>query len=183
MSDDERAFVFKVCVVGNGAVGKTSLIKKFTEGEFDGEYIMTLGAQFTRHQTEVDGTPVELIFWDIAGQQSFAQLQANFYKGSRAAIVVFSQEDNEHGAESFKDASKWLSGLKKNCGELLPIIVFGNKIDLVKDPSVKKNDIDQTMKGYNFLGYYSTSALSGQGVNEAFGALSKELFQMYKRLG
>ena len=55
MGEDKRGFVFKICVVGDGAVGKTSLIQRYTEGEFNEEYIMTLGAQFTKHETEFEG--------------------------------------------------------------------------------------------------------------------------------
>jgi len=180
MSDeDERGFVFKITVIGDGAVGKTSLIKKYTKGEFNEEYIMTLGAQFYRHETIVQGTPIQLVFWDIAGQESFEQLRKGFYTGSRACIIVFSQEENEHGQNSFKNISKWRDDIKKHCGSL-PIILFGNKIDLVKNIDKSNYNVDELMKGYNFLGYYLTSALTGQGVNEAFTLLAEKLYSIYK---
>ena len=187
-NDDERGFVFKIAVIGDGAVGKTSLIKKYTRGEFNEQYIMTLGAQFTEHDTVIQGTPIRLVLWDIAGQEEFAQLRKGFYKGSRACIIVFSHEENEHGENSFKNISKWLIDIKKNCGNL-PIILFGNKIDLIKDIDKiaqdkdypKSNDnIDKMVEGYNFLGYYLTSALTGIGVNEAFQVLCEKLYQIYK---
>ncbi len=185
---DERGLVYKITVIGDGAVGKTSLIKKYTKGEFDAAYVMTLGAQFTQYQTEVSGTPIQLVFWDIAGQEAFGQLRPNFYQGSSAAIIVFSHEENEHGEKSFQDITKWLSDIKKNCGHL-PIILFGNKVDLVENiDSIVKNkenpksnyNVDALMKGYNFLGYYLTSALTGQGVNQAFSVLANKLYQIYK---
>jgi len=188
MSDDERGLVYKVTVIGDGAVGKTSLIKKFTKGEFNEQYIMTMGAQFTQYQTKVSGTPLDLVFWDIAGQESFAKLRPSFYQGTSAAIIVFSHENNEKGEKSFKNITKWLDDIKKNCG-LLPIMLFGNKVDLVGNiESIMKNkenpksnyNVDILMKGYNFLGYYLTSALSGQGVNQAFNVLANKLFQIYK---
>jgi len=186
--DDERGFVFKITVIGDGAVGKTSLIQKYTKGEFNEEYIMTLGAQFTEHDTVIQGTPIRLVFWDIAGQESFSQLRKGFYTGSRACIIVFSHEENERGENSFKNISKWLNDIKKNCGHL-PIILFGNKTDLVKDIDnlVQNKDypksnynIDKMMKGYNFLGYYLTSALTGQGVNQSFQILCEKLHQIYR---
>jgi len=188
MSDDERGLVYKVTVIGDGAVGKTSLIKKFTKGEFNEQYIMTMGAQFTQYQTKVSGTPLDLVFWDIAGQESFAKLRPNFYQGSSAAIIVFSHEENDHGEKSFKNITKWLDDIKKNCGRL-PIMLFGNKVDLVgnidsiiknKENSKSNYNVDVLMKGYNFLGYYLTSALTGQGVNQAFNVLANKLFQIYK---
>ncbi|MFW9898538.1 MAG: Rab family GTPase [Candidatus Thorarchaeota archaeon] len=186
--DDERGFVFKVTVIGDGAVGKTSLIRKYTKGEFKEEYIMTLGAQFTNHETVIQGTPIELVFWDIAGQESFAQLRAGFYRGSRACIIVFSHEENEHGNSSFQNISKWLADIKKHCG-FLPIILFGNKIDLVQDIDnlVQNKDypksnynVEKMVKGWNFLGYYLTSALSGEGVNQAFTVLAEKLHSIYR---
>ncbi len=191
MGEDGRGFVFKICVVGNGAVGKTSLIQRYTEGEFNEEYIMTLGAQFTKHETEFGGVPIELVFWDIAGQESFAALRKGFYKGSRACIVVFSHEDNKHGNESFDHVKTWLADIQKNCG-FLPIIIFGNKSDLapgikdkIKDPNFPKSTakVNEMMKGWNFLGYITTSALSGDGVKEAFNMLSEKLYEVYKLLG
>ena len=188
MGEDERGFVFKITVVGDGAVGKTSLIQRFTEGDFNEEYIMTLGAQFTKYDLVFKGIPIELVFWDIAGQESFAQLRKGFYKGARACIVVFSQEDTDHGNNSFKNVKQWLDDIKKNCG-FLPIIIFGNKIDLVKDIQAIVQDknnpksidnVNQMMKGWNFIGYYLTSALSGQGVKQAFSVLSEKLYEIYK---
>ena len=187
MSDDERGFVFKVTVIGNGAVGKTSLIKKFTKGEFNGEYIMTLGAQFTNYTEIIDDTPCQIVFWDIAGQESFSHLRPNFYRGSRAGIIVFSHEENDHGDKSYRDLSKWLADFKKHCGKI-PIIIFGNKIDLMDNEKVlmnedhpkSDNNINNLMKEYNFLGYYKTSALTGEGVAIAFQELTKKLFDIYK---
>ena len=152
---------------------------------------MTLGAQFTKHETEFKGIPIELVFWDIAGQESFAALRKGFYKGSRACIVVFSHEDNKHGNDSFVNVKNWLEDIQKNCG-FLPIILFGNKSDLapgiqdkIKDPKFPKSTakVNEMMKGWNFLGYYLTSALSGEGVKEAFTMLSEKLYDVYKLLG
>jgi small GTP-binding protein len=188
MSDDERGLVYKVAVVGDGAVGKTSLIRKFTQGEFSEKYIMTMGAQFTQYETEVSGEPIKLVFWDIAGQGAFGQLRSNFYTGTSAAIIVFSHGESEHGEKSFQNIAKWLDDIKKNCG-ILPIILFGNKVDfvenidnLVKNKEYPKSNynVDILMKGYNFLGYLLTSALTGQGVNQAFNTLAIKMYEIYK---
>ena len=189
MSEEvSEGFVFKISVIGDGAVGKTSLIQKYTKGDFNSQYIMTLGAQFTKHKTKVNNVPIDLVFWDIAGQESFASLRPGFYKGCKAAIIVFSHEQNEHGNKSFENISKWLTEIKKHCG-LLPVILFGNKIDLVSDINnlvanktyPKSNDnVDKLMKGYNFLGYFLTSAKTGQGVDQGFYLLAEKLYQLSK---
>ena len=71
MSDEEKGYGFKITVIGDGAVGKTSLIKKYTQGAFQKEYISTLGTQFSKYEEVIDGEKVELFLWDIAGQDSF----------------------------------------------------------------------------------------------------------------
>ena len=176
---DERGFVFKITVIGDGAVGKTSLIKKYTQGSFQKDYIKTLGAQFSKYDEKIDGDNCKLFFWDIAGQREFDFMRPTFYKGSKAAIIVFSQEDSEHGKESIASISEWHDDIKKYCGDL-PIVLFGNKIDLVKNPNANDGAIKKLVKQRKFLGYYKTSAKTGNGVYEAFQAIIKDLYYRFK---
>ncbi|TFG29531.1 MAG: GTP-binding protein [Promethearchaeota archaeon] len=177
MSNTENAFVFKITVIGNGAVGKTSLIKKYTQGSFQKDYIKTLGAQFSKYDEEIDGNNVKLFFWDIAGQAEFMFMRPTFYKGSKAAIIVFSHAPEEE--ESFEHVINWHDDIKKFCGDL-PIVLFGNKIDLVKEEDLDEKKVKDLVKKRKFLGYYRTSAKTGSGVYEAFQAIIKDLYNKYK---
>ena len=177
MSDSENAFVFKITVIGDGAVGKTSLIKKYTQGSFQKDYIKTLGAQFSKFDEEIDDNNVKLFFWDIAGQAEFMFMRPTFYKGSKAAIIVFSHAEGEE--ESFEHISSWHDDIKKFCGDL-PIILFGNKVDLVKEKNLAEKKVLDLVKERDFLGYYKTSAKTGNGVYKAFQAIIKELYNKYK---
>jgi len=168
---------FKIVVVGDAAVGKTSLIRKYTKGAFEEDYIATLGAQFTQHEEIIDGIEFKLIFWDIAGQPTFERMRQKFYSGSSGAIIVFSHSSDE--TKSFESVDKWLSEVRKHCGNI-QIALFGNKIDLVNDEELQSSEYsDSRVEGYvkdhNFLGYYKTSALTGQGVNGAFYTLTQRL--------
>lgn len=177
MSDSENAFVFKITVIGDGAVGKTSLIKKYTQGSFQKDYIKTLGAQFSKYDEEIDGNNVKLFFWDIAGQAEFMFMRPTFYKGSKAAIIVFSHAEGEE--ESYEHITSWHDDIKKFCGDL-PIVLFGNKVDLVKEKNLDEKKVLDLIEGRNFLGYYKTSAKTGNGVYKAFQAIIKELYNKYK---
>jgi len=177
MSDSENAFVFKITVIGDGAVGKTSLIKKYTQGSFQKDYIKTLGAQFSKFDEEIDDNNVKLFFWDIAGQAEFMFMRPTFYKGSKAAIIVFSHAEGEE--ESFEHISSWHDDIKKFCGDL-PIVLFGNKVDLVKEKNLDEKKVLDLVKERDFLGYYKTSAKTGNGVYKAFQAIIKELYNKYK---
>jgi small GTP-binding protein len=177
MSSTENAFVFKITVIGDGAVGKTSLIKKYTQGSFQKDYIKTLGAQFSKYDEEIDGNNVKLFFWDIAGQAEFMFMRPTFYKGSKAAIIVFSHAPEED--ESFEHIINWHDDIKKFCGDL-PIVLFGNKIDLINEDELDDKKVKDLVKKRKFLGYYRTSAKTGSGVYEAFQAIIKDLYNKYK---
>lgn len=171
----------KIIVIGAPAVGKTSLVRKYTKGEFQKEYISTLGAQFSRYEEMINNNRIELIIWDIAGQETFEMMRKKFYIGSSAGIVVFSHAPEESG--SVPEIEKWMNELRSNCGEI-PVILFGNKIDLIDVNELEINDnllgsnsnIEQLIKKHGFMGYYKTSALTGEGVNEAFQSLVRKLF-------
>ncbi|MFW9829377.1 MAG: Rab family GTPase [Candidatus Thorarchaeota archaeon] len=172
-------FRFKIAVIGDGAVGKTSLIKKFTKGTFEKDYIKTLGAQFSKFNKKFNGDLIRLIFWDIAGQDDFNFLHPLFYKESKAAIIVYSLEENRLGQKSFTHIKNWHEVVEKNCGNI-PIVLFANKVDLVEEMSINKTKIEQIVNDYNFLNFYFTSAKTGQGVIDAFHAIIEHLYLKFK---
>jgi small GTP-binding protein len=169
----KKKIKIKVTVIGDGSVGKTSLIQKFTKGIFKTDYIKTIGAQLTNYETEIDGYRIELIFWDIAGQDDFHFLRPSFYRSSKAAIIVYSLEENGLGRRSFDRITTWYDDVKQYCGEI-PVVVFANKVDLVEEQSLDKTKIQNLVKKHNLVGYFITSAKTGQGLDEAFNDLIKE---------
>ncbi|MFW9825776.1 MAG: Rab family GTPase [Candidatus Thorarchaeota archaeon] len=180
MSDPQK-YRFKITVIGDGQVGKTSLIKKFTQGSFVKDYVKTLGAQFSKFDKKIDGDETRLIFWDIAGQDDFRFLLPTFYRESNAAIIVYSLEENELGERSFEHISNWYENIKKHCGEI-PMVLFGNKVDLVEENSLDLTKVKGFVKKNGFLGYYLTSAKTGKRVHDAFNAIINELYYKSKAL-
>ncbi len=178
MTNSEE-FVFKICVLGDGAVGKTSLIKKFTKGTFEMDYIKTIGAQFSRFNKKINEDVINLIFWDISGQDDFNFLQPLFYKESKACIIVYSLEENDLGNESFKHIENWHNELKKYCGNI-PVVLFANKVDLIEENDLDISKIQNIVNKQNLLSYYLTSAKTGQGVIDAFNAIINELYYKSK---
>lgn len=176
---NSEEFRFKIVVVGDGAVGKTSLIKKFTKGTFEKDYLKTLGAQFSKYTKEFNGDLIRLVFWDIAGQDDFNFLHHLFYKESKAAIIVYSLEENRLGQDSFTHIKNWHEALEKYCGNV-PVVLFANKIDLVDEENLDKTKIQKLVNERNFLKYFTTSAKTGQGVIEAFNAIIEHLYFKFK---
>jgi len=134
-----------------------------------------LGAQFSKYDEEIEGDNCKLFFWDIAGQDEFNFMRPTFYKGSKAAIIVFSHTDDN----SYNHITNWHEDIKKYTGDL-PIVLFGNKIDLVKKKDLDDTKVQKILKEKDFLGYYKTSAKTGNGVYLAFQSIIKTLYQKYK---
>jgi len=179
MSEFEKEFKFKITVIGDGGVGKTSLIQKFTNDTFIEDYIKTIGAQFSVFDKEIEGDNVKLLFWDIAGQDDFNFLRPAFFNDSRAAIVVYSLEENVLGVDSFEHIKNWVKDIYSYCGEI-PVVILANKVDLIDEEKLDTSNIDELVKENDFLGYFMTSAKSGQGVIEAFGTIIDNLYLKFK---
>jgi len=175
------SFVFKIVVIGDGRVGKTSLIQKFTRSSFKEDYTKTIGAQLSNYDYEINNDKIRPQFWDIAGQDKFHFLRPSFFNKSRAGIIVYSLEENKLGEESFINITDWYDEIKKYCGDI-PIIIFANKIDLVDISQVDESSLKEVVEENNLLGYRITSAKTGNGVTDAFNDLIETLYHKFKSL-
>jgi small GTP-binding protein len=160
-------FIFKICVIGDGAAGKTSLIKRFTQGSFNKDYIKTLGAQFSRFEKVLtrNGNLIRarLFFWDIAGQSEFKFMRPTFYNGAKATIVVYDLTRDE----TLDNVNEWVDDISNYCGNL-PTVCFANKSDLVDFETLDSAKIDKISTDRSFLNTYHTSAKTGRNVTDAF---------------
>ena len=181
MSTSGKKLRYKITVIGDGRVGKTSLISNYTLGAFDTDYVETIGAQFSKYDKDIDGDSIRLLFWDIAGQDSFDFLRPSFYRESDAAIIVYSLEENQLGKRSFKNITSWHREVKQFCGEI-PIVLFANKVDLIEKNSTNTIQIQEIVHKYNLLRYFITSAKTGECVIDAFNAIIEKLYYKYKKL-
>lgn len=169
-SEFTNDFMFKIAVIGEGAVGKTSLIKRFTQGSFVKDYIKTLGAQFSRYEQIAGKQRTRLFFWDIAGQSEFNFMRPTFYNGAKAAIIVYDLSR----PETLPTVETWYKDITQYTGAI-PIICFGNKSDLIDEEKYDDKSIKALAEKNNFLGFYKTSAATGKRVHDAFNAIIKVL--------
>ncbi|HWM50960.1 MAG TPA: Rab family GTPase [Thermoplasmata archaeon] len=161
----------KVCLVGDVAVGKTSLIRRFVQEEFDDRYIATVGTKVTKKTVEVSwrGSPatLDMMVWDIMGEKGFrALLRDAYFEGSHGVIAVCDMTRKD----TFYDLNNWVQMIRKQVGNV-PVVFLGNKMDLKERRVVSEEELARMGTIHNATTFLA-SAKTGAGVNEAFKALA-----------
>ena len=164
------SFKLKALLLGDAAVGKTSLIKQFIKGSFAKDYKMTIGTDIFTKDVVTDEHTITLSIWDIAGQERFKFFRQSFYRGSSGAMVVF---DLTRYPTFNPNVVNWLKELWGFTGRI-PIILIGNKVDLADLRNVRKADVEG-FAGKIPCKYIETSAKTGEQVDEAFTDLAKAM--------
>lgn len=170
-------FVFKVIIIGSGAVGKTSLLHRFVENQFSFRYKLTIGADFLSKTVEGYPKPnmtCKLQIWDIGGQDRYKFLRASFFDGANGALVVFDLSRQR----TFDELEEWLSDLREFAGVDTPFILIGNKVDLIEDIGesfdFKSTEDFAKREKSSFI---FTSAKTGENVEEAFLTLTQKMYK------
>ena len=182
-----RRWQFKICLIGDGYVGKTSIRRKYLGQGFRSNYIPSLGVDFAQKTVVYDDDEtVRLVIWDIAGQPQFQSLRRRYYEGCSGLILVYSVVDRE----AFDNCSKWLVEAKGFMDKFPALIIVGNKIDL--RPYHPKDAIISYEDGLEFAKKFSerldtpaifieTSALTGENIDRAFEQLTRMMINPQDR--
>ncbi len=169
-------FTFKILLLGDPAVGKTSLIRRFIHGKFTKDYLVTLGMEpYSRYET-IDGTTVALNLWDIAGQQKYESFRSVFLKGAQGAIVV----GDVTRRSTFVSVDQWVNDARK-LSPNMTVLLVGNKSDLKDNRAFFRREGNQKARETeNCLGYIETSALTGHRVVEAFHTIASHILEQQR---
>jgi len=165
-----RTCQFKMVLLGESAVGKSSLVLRFVKGQFHEYQESTIGAAFLTQTVSVDDTTVKLELWDTAGQERYHSLAPMYYRGAQAAIVVYDITN----ADTFSRAKVWVKELQRQAAPNIVIALTGNKADLATKRQVEVVDA-QTYAEENGLIFMETSAKTAMNVNDIFMAIAKKL--------
>ncbi|CAD7691506.1 unnamed protein product [Nyctereutes procyonoides] len=165
---ETREHLFKVLVIGELGVGKTSIIKRYVHQLFSQHYRATIGVDFALKVLNWDNrTLVRLQLWDIAGQERFGNMTRVYYKEAVGAFVVF---DISRGS-TFEAVLKWKSDLDSKVhlpnGSPIPAVLLANKCDQKKDGGQNPPQMDQFCKEHGFTGWFETSAKDNINIDEA----------------
>lgn len=167
---------FKLVVVGDPGVGKTSIILRFTDNAFLRTYVPTLGVNITEKIFDDTDKVLEVIIWDIAGQNKFQTMRRHFYQGSEAILLIFDLTNRS----SFNSIKNWYEDVMKNMEKhhhQMVGYIFGNKSDLTEVRKVKLVEALALAKELN-LKYIETSALTGRNVEYTFYDIADSVIKL-----
>ncbi len=165
---------FKFVILGDHEVGKTSIIRRFVEKRYTTDYRATIGINILSHEFEFFGNKIGVSLYDLGAQKYFKRFRKIYYLGAQAAFIVFDLTNRE----SFENVKIWYEELRLfTSGEDIPIVIVGNKTDLLEDRKVYyqegaklANNLSENEKIK--LSYIETSALNGSNVEDAFNLIS-----------
>ncbi|XP_077995431.1 ras-related protein Rab-35-like isoform X2 [Glandiceps talaboti] len=171
----EYDHLFKLLIIGDSGVGKSSLLLRFADNTFTGTYITTIGVDFKIRTIDVNGEKVKLQIWDTAGQERFRTITTTYYRGTHGVIVVY----DVTSADSFVNVKRWLHEIDQNCDNVARILV-GNKNDC---PDRKVVESDDAKKFAEQMGVqlFETSAKENINVEEIFNAITELVIEKKKQ--
>jgi small GTP-binding protein len=161
-------YLFRIIIIGESFVGKTNLLLRFADEQFDSAFITTIGIDFKVKTMELYGKKIKLHLVDSAGQERFKTLTRQYYRSANGCLLVYDVSDRS----SFEHITHWMEELKNySTNPVIPIIV-GNKIDLIK--RVHTNELKELATKFKCK-YFETSALNNIGVDLVFEELVSDM--------
>lgn len=155
-------YKFKISLLGEAAVGKTSLILRYVKNFFKEDLKSTIGTNFMTKTMNVGTSGVQLLIFDIGAQKIFSSMRVKYFQGSNAAIAVYDVTSRE----SLHALPEWIISVKDVCGNI-PIIIVGNKVDLIDERAVLRSDAEALADRFNCM-YDEASAKTGDSVEAVF---------------
>ncbi|XP_022106074.1 ras-related protein Rab-35-like [Acanthaster planci] len=170
----EYDHLFKLLIIGDSGVGKSSLLLRFADNTFSGTYITTIGVDFKIRTIDLNGERVKLQIWDTAGQERFRTITSTYYRGTHGVIVVY----DVTSADSFVNVKRWLHEIEQNC-DVVSRILVGNKNDCPEKKVVLTEDATNFAEQMG-IQLFETSAKENINVEEMFNAITELVLKQKK---
>mmetsp|Transcript_8924 Transcript_8924/g.11833 ORF Transcript_8924/g.11833 Transcript_8924/m.11833 type:complete len:209 (+) Transcript_8924:136-762(+) len=167
---------FKVVLLGEGRVGKTSILLRYIKGEYNDKQTSTISASYLDKRVQIGAETVHLSVWDTAGQERFHALAPIYYRDTDGALLVYDVTDEE----SFAKAQKWVKELRRVVGDGVVIALAGNKIDMQSQRQVTDEQALSYAESVQAT-HHLTSAKKNIGLGEAFEDLAKRMAKRRKK--
>ena len=169
---EDYEFIFKVLLLGNSNVGKSSLFLRFVDDIWNDTFVPTIGVDFKIKTFDIDEKKIKMQIWDTAGQERFKNIIASYYRGAHGILLLYDVTDRD----SFKNLNNWLIEIEKNANKNVLKILIGNKTDLEDKRVISYNQGKEFADNYG-LKFIETSVKKNLNVNEAFDTLGRELMK------
>ena len=167
--------MFKILILGDSGVGKSSLFLRYTKNEFNADMRSTIGVEFGLKFLKIEDFQLKIQIWDTAGMERYRSITNAYYKGAKGVIIVY----DICRKKSFENVDNWIEDFKSKADEDAVILLIGNKCDLIESREVTMEEAERKAKK-NQYGFMETSAKDNNNVDKAFETLFDEIVKIYK---
>ena len=176
MTDNNSEIILKIIILGSSKVGKTSIINRYFNHEFNESMLSTIGIDFKTKYFKFDDKKLKFNYIDTAGQEKFRAISINYMKGTNGVILVFDITSKD----SFELIKGWIDDINENAEANIGKILIGNKSDM---PDSRQVDVEEAVELANGLGceYFECSAKTGENINEALDEIAKLSYENYQK--
>ena len=168
-------FLYKLLMIGDSGVGKSSLLLRFASDQFEDSYMTTVGLDFKIRTVEVDGKVVKLQMWDTAGQERFRTITRSYYRGSQGIVVVYDVTDND----TFENVKHWLSEIERYAADGVSKMLVGNKCDMTDARAVETATAQEVADKLD-VPFFEASAKTAENVDEIFLRMARDILARTK---
>ena len=172
MEEEGYDFIFKVLLLGNSDVGKSSLLLRYVDSVWNDAFVPTIGVDFKVKTLTINEKKVKMQIWDTAGQERFRTVVATYFRGAHGILLLYDVTNKD----SFKNLESWLIEIEKNAKEKVLKILIGNKCDLTDDREISTEE-GKAFALRNGMEFMETSAKMNTNVTEAFETLGKLMIE------
>jgi len=165
---------YKILIIGDASVGKTSLTLRYISGFFLKDLKLTIGVDFYSKTLEYDNKKVKLQIWDFGGEERFRFLLSQYCRGANGALYLF-DITNPITLDHLPD---WIKIIRKYSGDI-PVVLIGSKLDLRDIRQVKEDDGTLAAKKYDLASFIELSSKTGENVEKAFNKITELLMENY----
>ena len=168
----EPAMTFKILTIGESGVGKTCVLRRFVENKFSKNHLATIGIDFKTKTLNIYNQEIKLKIWDTAGQERFRNITTQYYKGADGIVLVYDVTEES----SYDKIRDWMEQILSNTTQdEIGLVLLGNKCDM--EPRTVTEEMGNKMAEELKISYFETSALTGQGIKEAFEKLTRDIMK------